>query len=252
MSLRYKLSDREKMVVKANQLIQKSKFTLSIQQQKIIAYVISQIKPTDDDFKLYEFNIKDFCNVCGIESNNGRIYENLKQHIKELSDKSIWIKLDNGKETLFRWIEKPYINENSGIIQIRIDSDMKPYLIKLTENYTMYEIAFTLNFNSKYSFRLYEYMKSIHYKKLNEYIHRIDIDELKERIGAENYTNFKDFNNRALKIAIKEINEYSDITLDYNCIYKGRKVIAIELIVKSKTTMERLELYDRKRSKEND
>ena len=63
---------RNKTVTKANDLIQKSRFNLSLQQQKIVLYLISQVTPFDEDFKLYEFSIAEFCRVCGIDDNNGR------------------------------------------------------------------------------------------------------------------------------------------------------------------------------------
>ncbi|MDY4786917.1 MAG: RepB family plasmid replication initiator protein, partial [Bacteroidaceae bacterium] len=51
------LEIRHPTVVKANDLIQKSRFSLSVQQQKIVLYLISQISQFDTDFKLYEFSI---------------------------------------------------------------------------------------------------------------------------------------------------------------------------------------------------
>ena len=55
-------------------------------------------------------------------------------------DKSVWIKLDEDEETLLRWIEKPYVNKKSGTIKIRLDEDMKPFLLQLKENFTQYEL----------------------------------------------------------------------------------------------------------------
>ena len=97
---------RGKTVVKANELIQKSRFNLSLQQQKIVLYLISQITPYDEDFKLYEFSISEFCRVCGIDETSGKNYQDLKAAIKEIADKSLWITLED-EETLLRWIEKP-------------------------------------------------------------------------------------------------------------------------------------------------
>ena len=98
------LQIRHSTVVKSNDLIQKSRFSLSLLQQRILLYLISQITPVDDDFKLYEFSIAEFCKVCGI-SYNGRSYNEIKAIIKEIADKSVWITLADGKtETLVRWI----------------------------------------------------------------------------------------------------------------------------------------------------
>ena len=58
-------------VNKSNELIQRTRFNFSLQEQKIILYLISHITPYDKEFKLYEFNIQDFCKVCGIDADGG-------------------------------------------------------------------------------------------------------------------------------------------------------------------------------------
>lgn len=229
---------RHNIVVKSNQLIQHARFSLSTQQQKVVLYIISQIEPYDEEFKLYEFKITDFCAVCGIEP-KGDNYNMLKNTIKTISDKSIWITLENGKETLLRWIEKPYIDEHSGTIQIKLDNDMKPYLLQLKEKFTEYELIYTLNFKSKYSIRLYEYLKSIHYHKLKTYSTIISIDNFKKILDSK-YSDFKDFHTRVLKPAYKEVNQYSDINFEYEIIMNGRKAVDIKLIISPKEIMHRL------------
>ena len=228
---------RYNTVIKSNDLIQKSRFSLSTQQQKIVLFIISQIEPFDNDFNLFEFKITEFCNVCGIEP-QGNMYNLLKKAIKDISDKSLWITLDNGKETIVRWIEKPTIDKKSGTIQIKLDNDMKPYLLQLKEKFTKYELIYTLNFKSKYSIRLYEYLKSIHYKELEEYKHTIEINKFQTLLDSK-YDNFKDFHTRVLKAAHKEINLYSDLIFDYDFKKDGRKITDIVLKIKPKDAAER-------------
>lgn len=233
---------RSRIVTKANELIQKSRFSLSLQQQKIVLYLISQITPYDEDFKLYTFSIGEFCRICGINQTSGKNYEDLKAAIKEIADKSIWVTLENGKHTLVRWIEKPYIDEGSGSIQIRLDNDMRPYLLQLKENFTSYELIWTLHFRSKFTVRLYEVVKSIHFAELAGYRRRYDLDELRRMMGAETYKAYKDFKRRALVPAVKEINEYSDKQVEIEEIKSGRKVVAIEFTITSKDTCDTLRL----------
>ena len=229
---------RYNTVTKANTLIQNSRFSLTAQQQKIVLYIISQIEHYDEELKLYSFEITDFCKLCGIEP-KGANYNFLKNAVKEIADKSIWIKLDNGKETLLRWIEKPYIDENSGTIQIKLDEDMKPYLLQLKERFTQYELIYTLNFKSKYSIRLYEFLKSIHYKPLKPYIQIIEIDKFMMLLDST-YKEFKDFHKRVLIPAQKEINQYSDIVFNYELITKGRKTTDIKIKIETKEITDRL------------
>lgn len=225
--------DREACVRKANELIQKSRFDLSTQQQKMILYLISKITPYDDDFEEYQFTITDFCNVCGI-SLSGTNYADLKEQVKKIADKSLWVEIAPRKETLLRWIEKPTIDSNNGIISIRLDKDMKPFLLRLKQNYTQYELIWTLHFKSKYSIRLYELIKSIHYREEETYIKQYSIDELRKALGAEIYKAYPNFRQKVLLPAVDEINEYSDKDISFKPIKTGRAVSHIEFTISTK------------------
>lgn len=235
------LAVRNRTVVKANELIQKSRFNLSLQQQKIVLYLISQITAFDEDFKLYEFSINEFCKVCGIDDTSGKNYTDLKNAIKEIADKSLWITIED-EETLLRWIEKPYINRNSGTIKIRLDEDMKPYLLQLKQNFTQYELLWTLHFRSKYTIRLYELIKSIHFHELESYSREFGLDELRRMLGAEKYTTYQTFKSRVLLPAVNEINAYSDKNVEYEPIKSGKAVVRIAFTISTKDAMERIKL----------
>lgn len=234
--------ERDRYVVKANELIQKSRFNLTLQQQKIVLYLISQIERNDKEFKLYSFSIQQFCKVCGINYTSGKNYNDLKEAIKEIAQKVLWIRLPNGKEATVRWIEKAYIDRNTGTIEIRLDEDMKPYLLQLRDNFTQYELVWTLQFNSKYSIRLYELIKSIHYHDLDPYERTYDIDELKRLLDAETYKTYQHFKDRALQVAVDEINSTSDKLVSFVPIKDGRAVKKIRLHIESKDQGERIKL----------
>lgn len=229
---------RSKTVTKANDLIQKSRFNLGLQQQKIILYLISQITPYDEDFKLYEFSIQEFCRVCGIDATSGKNYEDLKSAIKEIADKSLWISISEDEETLLRWIEKPYINKKDGVIKIKLDSDMRPYLLRLKANFTSYELIWTLHFKSKYTIRLYELIKSIHFRELETFRRKYSVEELKRLLGGERYKEYRDFKRRVLKPAVEEINAYSDKVVSFEEYKQRRWVVAVEFTVSSKDGLE--------------
>lgn len=225
---------RDYKVVKSNELIQKSRFQLSLQEQKIILYMISKIKPDDDIFTEQEFNILEFCKVCGIEPNSGKNYKNVKDAIKTLADKSVWITQETGSETLVRWINKAWINQKSGIIKIRLDDDMKPYLLQLQERFTSYELLYTLAMKSQYSIRLYELLKSY------EYRHRkiFEIEDLKRILSADNYNRFPDFKRKVLDISMREINDLSDLTVTYEIIKEGRRYAKLDFSIKLKKDLD--------------
>ena len=225
------MTERDYKIVKHNDLIQKSRYSLNTQEQKVILYLISKIMPEDDSLKLYEFKIKDFCQICGIDETNGNNYIKLKACIKKLADKSVWITIDDkGTETLIRWIERPYINIASGILKIKIDDLMKPYLLQLKNHFTQYNFLYTLAMKSKYSIRLFEILKS--YSNLHKWT--VSVDDLKTKLSAETYERYSDFKRKVIDIAIREINEYSDITVSLEFIKDSRKISEICFNIKTK------------------
>lgn len=210
---------REYNVTKSNVLIQEARYNLSVQEQKLVLRLIQMIQPDDTEFKLYEFKIKDFCEICGIENNNGKNYINIKKTLKSLADKSYWFIIDDGRETPLRWIERPYIDRGSGTIQIKLDELMKPYLLKLKEFYTSYSLYNVISMRSKYAIRLYELLKS--YQNLKE--KNLDIEKLKVQLLAEKYSRWVDLKRFVIEPALKEINLLSDIYVTYSLEKQGRQ-----------------------------
>lgn len=232
---------RDSMVVKSNDLIQKSRFSLTVQQQRIILYLISKISYADEDFKEYEFNIKEFCRVCGLDDGSGKHYAELKRQVKAIRDKSMWIEVSDGVEVLMSWLDGAQINRNSGKIKVRLNDAMKPYLLQLRNNFTQYEIANILCMRSKYSIRLYELVKSIHFRELETYVKTFTLEELRSRLDAGTYPRFCNFNQRVLKPAVQEVNMYTDKEISYEPIKTGNKVEAIELTIRTKNAVDRLQ-----------
>ena len=239
------LKKREYIVVKANELVQKSRFELSLSEQKTIAFVCSMIKPIPASDKAnnipyqleYEFNIQDYCKICGIDYDNGKNYADIKATLKKLSDRSMWLETETG-EVLCRWLSKVWTNKRSGIVKIRIDEDLAPYLFDLGQRFTQYLLYNILAMKSAFSIRLYEILKSYAFQKSKIF----DLDELKRLLMVENvksYSRFPDFRRYVLEKAQEEINRLTDIEFTYECIKERRKVVKIKFLIKEKEIVEK-------------
>ena len=227
-------------VVKSNDLIQKSRFSLSLQEQKIILYLISKIKPEDMELKEYNFEIMDFCRVCGLDDSNGANYKYIKQTLKDLRDKSIWVEMEDSTETTLAWIDKVTMAKRSGTVRIKLDDMMKPYLIQLQERFTQFELLYTLAMKSQYSIRLYELLKSYEHRSGQSFT----VEELKKKLNAENYDRFNNFQRKVMDIALREINELSDINVVCTLTKEGRRYSKIKFDVKLKKNLDgRLESW---------
>ena len=241
------LKQREYYVVKGNELIQKTRFQLSITEQKTIAYICSMIKPVEaidrakgKAYQLeYEFNIRDYCKVCGIDYNAGKNYADVKATLQKLRDRSTWMEMEDGTESLVSWLNKARTNKKSGIAHIRLDEDLVPYLFDLKEKFTQYQLYNVLGMKSSFSVRLYELLKSYEIRKTKTF----DLDDLKHILMVEDVKSYKDFSlfrKKVLEQAQKEINELTDINIEFEPIHKGRKVVKVMFRIIAKTPMERM------------
>lgn len=228
------MDSRGYYVVKANAIVQKSRYKLSLPEQKTIAYICSMIKPTsDNNYQLeYTFDVRKYCRICGLDYNNGKNYIDVKAILQKLSDKSMWIE-QGDEEVLVRWLAKVRTNKRKGTVYIKVDEDLVPYLFGLKQEFTKYQLLDILAMKSAYSIRMYELLKS--YAGLQEKI--FDIADLKRRLMVEDiasYNKYSIFRQKVLDIAVKEINSLTALNISYEPIYKGRKVIKVKFTMQNK------------------
>lgn len=229
--------DRNYYVVKSNALIQKSRFSLSLQAQRCLLFAISRIKFSDQPSTEYSFAIKDICEACGIDmKTHGDYYNVMKAELKSLRDNSIWVTNEEGKEETVSWFSKVKINKGSGTVSVKFDETIQDYLFLLQNRYTQYKLSTPLAFKSKYSIRLYElllsYIKKNELEEGKENELSFTPEELKERLDAENYKKFYDFRRFVLDKSIEEINQYSEeINVSYDFYYRGKIATKVYFIV---------------------
>jgi hypothetical protein len=69
-----KTKEQSQLVVKGNDLVQHSRYALDLQQLKILSYMISKIKPTDEPNTVYEITVKDYCKISNTDANETKGY----------------------------------------------------------------------------------------------------------------------------------------------------------------------------------
>ena len=237
--------EREMKVFKADELLQKARFSLSLTEQRLILYAITKIKPTDTAFTEYEFNLKDFYTVCGI--NGKESYAELKKQCLSLKSKVWWITVadEHGEEweSAVTWFNTLRTNKKSGKIRIKFHEDMMPYLLELSKQYgetgryfTSYDFKYILPMKSTYSIRIYELLKS--YQKNNQ-SWWFKFDNLKHILDCTNYE-WYDFKRRVLEPAIKEINKFTDLVIEYSTEKDGNRVDEIIFKMDEKNYLEKI------------
>lgn len=218
--------DKGFKVYKSNKLVS-SRYDLSLQEQRVILSLVSMLNPEEDnEFKEFEFKILDFCKLIGVES------EKNHTHIKNTTEKLMTRVLkiqEEGRLLQVNWISSCEYLDNQGVVRISFDKKLIPYLLQLKDKFTSYYLSNVLQMKSKHSIRLYELFKSEQFKK--NFV--IEIEQLKHIMKCENYDRYNNFKNRVIEQALKEINSQTDIFVSYTEQKEGRKVVALNFVIKS-------------------
>ena len=216
---------KNRNIVKQDYHLVNAKYKLNTFEIKFILTVLAQIDTSDKHFDTYEIKISELESKLQTEQNETR----LKQFAKKLMSKPLEVPTNDGW-IVFNWFSKiQYVKGQSKFI-VRIDNDLRPYLLELKERFVKYNLGYILPLTSNYSIRIYQLLKE--YEKLTR--RTFTLSELQDLLQVPNslkrYDNFK---RKVLQIAEKELIENCDIFFEYEEIKLGRKVVEILFRIKS-------------------
>ena len=236
---------RNQKIAKHNDLA-RARYSLSITEQRILLYLISKIKPKDNSLDAQEFEIRDFCEIVGLDPDGGGgRYKHLKDTLMAMRDKGFWVNIDKKTMVSASWLERIWIQEGDGTVKLKIDEQLKPWLLGLLDEkqYTSYELEWILCMKKAWSIRLYELLRSYRGKRK---IEPFPIDTLKAQLGVEpgQYRQTNDFLKEVDK-AVKEINEVTDITTAYTVNWKSGRKESLTFTIAYKGTIEQWETKEK-------
>ena len=123
----------------------------------------------------------------------------------------------------------------TGSFTIKLNVDASPYFFELKNNFTSLQLKSVLNCSSKYAKRLYGIAcqwRSVGSK-------RFEIEELKKMLGLidkkgnEQFERISQFKEYVLDISKKQINENTDIEIDFELKKRGRSFHWVTLHINS-------------------
>lgn len=203
---------RYNYVAKHNDLIDKAKSDLSVQEMKLVDFIISRIKPTDHKFETVDVSLSDLAKVLKLQK-NGKNNINIANSLRNLRRKEIIIKTETGSMVITGWLAAIEI-EQGGRVIMDIDRHLTPYLLELKDkgNYTQYLLNDIVQLGSKYSIALYKFIKmqhgkwGVHHNKDRYQTLSGTLDEWRDMFDAPESYNTSIFMRNCVKKAIKEIN----------------------------------------------
>lgn len=208
-------------VVKANSLIEAS-YRLTLDEMRLLALTIGTMNPKSDQ-QVFEFSVSEFVNQFP-EVNADRAYTQIKSAIERISER--WVKTEDEKHvTKFRWVSSQTYFKKEGRFKIALTNEIMPYLTQLKGQFTQYQLNHISGFASVHTMRFYELLTQ--YKRVGQ--RYITIEDLKKWLQLEDkYNLWAELQRWVIKPSLNEINEKSDLFVEYEPIKKGRKVTGIE------------------------
>jgi plasmid replication initiation protein len=206
-------------VVKSNVIIDAG-YRLSIYENRILLTCISQINSMGEVGlnDVFTVTAQDLIGLIGLDGKN--TYKQLKKAVDRLYERSVIIDLPGHEVLKVRWVSSVKYVEQSGTVELKFSQDMIPYISQLRREFTQYRLNNVLMFKSNYSIRVYELLV-----KWSGDHKTVTVEWLKQQFQLETkYTRIGDLKKYVLDIAIKEINQYSDMNVQYSQIKQGRNV----------------------------
>ena len=214
------------VVFQHNNLIE-ARYSLTLQEKRLVLWLISKIQPDEENFKKHELSVQEFMSL--LELSGKANYKELQKVTLGLMKKILVIKRpDERTLTQVNWINYAHYEEGIGRIQLAFSDAMKPFLLHLKGQFTAIEVTDLMQFTSIHAIRIYELLKQ--YQDIGERI--LSVEEIKECCGViSKFKNYPDFERYLLLIAQREINEKSDIYFEFARQKHVRKIVGIKFII---------------------
>lgn len=217
------VAEEQDVVKKANQLI-RARHEFTMYEQRIFAAMVAKLDRNADTFPVQEIPISRICD----RSNSSDLYRRIDKISKRLTEQQVVMRSvgedDKREFKRVNVFSMCHYKEGEGTLEARFTEDMRPFLLNLSERFTLYLITIFLRLRSKYSTQLYEILK------MRQDLGKVDmsVKRFRDILGLEDkYPAFFNVKNRVIEQAREELKEKADIYFTYKVKREGQKPVGI-------------------------
>lgn len=234
---------QKQLVTKDNSLIGAS-YSLGVVEQRLIFLAIIEAREQKTLIEaggLLRIYAQSYAKQFDVEKHTS--YEAMKRAVEGLYEAGFaYSKLDerSGKMGHYksRWVDKIGYIDDLGCVELVFASDVIPLITRLEARYTEYELKQVVGLQSEYAIRLYELV--IQWRSVGK-TNPISLVELREKLGLiDEYKRIEAFKRRVLDLAVRQINEHTDITVKYEQHKQGRVITGFTFKFRMKAQAKKL------------
>jgi len=201
-------------LIRQDNSITNARYDFTACQLDILFSMMGQIHDEDSTNKVYTMYAKEIEDLTGRKWD----YSQFREATENMGSRMFEIKTEKDYTQFWLFQRVKYI-VGQGRVEIKFSEDAINLLKQLKNNFTTYELQSALSMSSKYAKRIYQICSQ--WKDIGE-SKRFEIKELKSNLGLidnkgyEEYAPISMFKSRVLDVAIKQINEHTDLEISYH------------------------------------
>ncbi|MCP0918121.1 MULTISPECIES: replication initiation protein RepM [Acinetobacter] len=228
---------KTELVVKDNALINAS-YNLDLVEQRLILLAIVEARESGKGINANDpltVHAESYINQFGVHRNTA--YQALKDACDDLFARQFsYQSLSEKGNTInhkSRWVSEVAYIDNEAVVRLIFAPAIVPLITRLEEQFTKYEIQQISNLTSAYAVRLYEIL--IAWRSTGK-TPLITMYDFRQKIGVleTEYKRMYDFKKYVLDIALKQVNEHTDIIVKVEQHKTGRSITGFSFSFKQK------------------
>ena len=228
---------KTELVVKDNALINAS-YNLDLVEQRLILLAIVEARESGKGINANDpltVHAESYINQFGVHRNTA--YQALKDACDDLFARQFSYQSLSEKGNIInhksRWVSEVAYIDNEAVVRLIFAPAIVPLITRLEEQFTKYEIQQISNLTSAYAVRLYEIL--IAWRSTGK-TPLITMYDFRQKIGVleTKYKRMYDFKKYVLDIALKQVNEHTDITVKVEQHKTGRSITGFSFSFKQK------------------
>ena len=226
---------KTELEIRQHNALTNARYEYSELQLDLFFFIISKLCRDDKD-TIYKLDIMELSRLTGKRYNGAY----LQKATADMGSRMLEVEDANEYQQLWMFQRIRYL-KGQGIIEFDLTKHVLPYLFELKNNFTSYELAAALRLTSKYAKRIYQYCSQ--WKDLGE-TKKYEILELKRMLGlvddkgTDKMPRISDFRTSVLDIAVKQINEHTELSISYKLEKRGKAFKNVIFTVKPQALAE--------------
>jgi plasmid replication initiation protein len=228
------------LVVMSNALIEAG-YDMTLNEMRLFRVCISMVDTREelDVNQIFELSVAEWNNLFTATANQNA-YRDLEKAADRLLRRVAVIPLEDNKTLKANFVSWVEFDPDNYKVKLQFTNKIAPFISALNTHFAKSRLLYTVNFNSKYSLRIYD----LCHRWLagnDSGFKDVDIDFLREKIADGKYAQYGEFKRWVLDVAIKDINEHSDLMVKIQPVKTRKSFTSIQFEINRKSNIAKIE-----------